>query len=395
MTPDTGDGHAGTFPLDPVEIAFGSPLGLEPSAPPIRIGGDPRIALDDLLRDALLRPPCVVAFSGGRDSSVVLAAATALARREGLPLPVPFSLRFPDDPDAEESDWQERVIRYLDLNDWERADPGHSLDFVGPVARHVLDRLGQIWPANSHFVVPAMAGAVGGSVVTGAFGDEIFTEDGGRTRLRAIRYGGARPALMDLARLAVTTGPRMIRRAAAVRRLRGLPTPGWLRPEATELVRARIARQLAAAPLRWDRSAVLFPRLRYALAGMATLRAIGDLHGVAVMAPLGDARFVAAVAAEAGPSGFPDRSAAMRRLFGDLLPEAILTRTSKASFRRAFWGPETAAFARAWASDGLSAGLVDADVLRRTWADAADATRALPAFAFQSATALQAAYLAS
>ncbi len=395
MIPGTGDPPAGPFPLDPIEIAFGSPLGIEPSTPPVRIRGDPRATLDDLLRDALRRPPCVVAFSGGRDSSVVLAAATALAKREGLPLPIPFSLRFADDPDADEADWQERVIRHLGLNDWERADPGHSLDFVGPVARRVLDRLGQVWPANSHFVVPALAGAGKGSVVTGAFGDEIFTEDIRRTRLRSIRYGGARPAPMDLVRLAAAAGPRVVRQAAAVRRVRGVPTPGWLRPEATVLVRARIAKQLAEAPLRWDRSAVLFPRLRYALAGMATLRAIGGLHGVAVTAPLGDARFVAAVAAQAGPSGFPDRSAAMRSLFGDLLPEAVLTRTSKASFRGAFWGPETAAFARAWAFEGLPSDLVDGNALRRTWSEAADTTGPLPAFAFQSATALQAAYLAS
>ena len=46
---------------------------------------DPRRALEHVVREALLRPPCGVAFSGGRDSSAVLAVAAHVARRDGLP----------------------------------------------------------------------------------------------------------------------------------------------------------------------------------------------------------------------------------------------------------------------------------------------------------------------
>ena len=55
----------------------------------------PRAAFEAAILPGLRRSPCLVSFSGGRDSSAVLATATAVARREGLPLPVPITHRFP------------------------------------------------------------------------------------------------------------------------------------------------------------------------------------------------------------------------------------------------------------------------------------------------------------
>ena len=50
---------------------------------------DPRPTLERILLGALQRAPCVVAFSGGRDSSALLAEATRVARVHGLEDPVP------------------------------------------------------------------------------------------------------------------------------------------------------------------------------------------------------------------------------------------------------------------------------------------------------------------
>ena len=102
--------------------------------------GTPREALDDAIRSALVHGPCYVTFSGGRDSSAVLAAATALARREGHALPVPVTRIYPDLPDTDESDWQRAVIDHLGLTEWVRLElrDGES-ELLGPAARDALE----------------------------------------------------------------------------------------------------------------------------------------------------------------------------------------------------------------------------------------------------------------
>jgi asparagine synthetase B (glutamine-hydrolysing) len=61
--------------------------------------------LERVLVRSLQRPPCLVAFSGGRDSAGVLAAASHAARRHGLPLPIPATYRFPGAAEVDESEW--------------------------------------------------------------------------------------------------------------------------------------------------------------------------------------------------------------------------------------------------------------------------------------------------
>ncbi|MFL5910985.1 MAG: asparagine synthase-related protein, partial [Gaiellaceae bacterium] len=97
-------------------------------APPV-----PLEALERALLPALARPPCGVAFSGGRDSSALLAAAVRAARRAGLEEPVAVTLRFPGRARAEESRWQELVARAVGLERWEILEIGDELDFVGPL----------------------------------------------------------------------------------------------------------------------------------------------------------------------------------------------------------------------------------------------------------------------
>ena len=72
--------------LTPLEVATGAPLGADPAAPslPMPRPGGPVAALEHSVLGALLRPPCVVSFSGGRDSSAALAVATRVARQQGI-----------------------------------------------------------------------------------------------------------------------------------------------------------------------------------------------------------------------------------------------------------------------------------------------------------------------
>ena len=132
---------------------------------------DPVTVLEYVVARALPRPPCLVSFSGGHDSSLVLAAAARAARRERLPLPVPVTWRVTDAPRAEESRWQEAVLAALRLPDWIRLEAGDDLDFVGPVAAGVLRRHGLLHPANAYLHAPLIERAARGTLLTGVGGD--------------------------------------------------------------------------------------------------------------------------------------------------------------------------------------------------------------------------------
>ncbi len=132
-----------------LELATGLLLGDDPESIPL-----PASAKDASLAEALAstilpllhRPPCCVSFSGGLDSSVILATATDLALRQGLPLPIPVTLRFPGVASAMETTWQELVVSHLRLPDWVKMDFTSELDALGPIARPALRRFGVLTP---------------------------------------------------------------------------------------------------------------------------------------------------------------------------------------------------------------------------------------------------------
>ncbi|HWC25368.1 MAG TPA: asparagine synthase-related protein, partial [Solirubrobacteraceae bacterium] len=161
--------------LSPLDVACG--IVFDPRPRPAALPAPtatPQRALEDAVLAALRRPPCVVSFSGGRDSSLVLAAAARVARRERLPPPIPATNRFPDAPETDETDWQEQVVAHLGLSDWERLEFTDELDAVGPYARRMLRAHGLLWPFNVHFHLPLLERARGGSLLTGLGGDQLF-----------------------------------------------------------------------------------------------------------------------------------------------------------------------------------------------------------------------------
>ena len=128
--------------LRPLDIAYGIPFGDDPVGPLERdlSGGSPREAIDAVLAEALARTPCLISFSGGRDSSALLAAAVRVARREGLDLPIPATLVFPQSEASNEDEWQAIVLDHLGLSEWERFEIVDEFDAVGPVATQALLR---------------------------------------------------------------------------------------------------------------------------------------------------------------------------------------------------------------------------------------------------------------
>lgn len=370
--------------LSPVELAVGFAVDAPP-APPLPAPGrtTPLAAIEGAMLPALLRAPCLVSFSGGRDSSAVLAIATRLARRCGLADPIPATIRVPAAADADEAAWQKQVVAHLRLADWARLEFTDELDVVGPVARAAMRRHGLPWPCNAHLHMPLLEAARGGSLITGIGGDELFAA-ASCPRATAVLAGRVKPVARDARRVVHYGAPRPLRRWYY--RRADLPMP-WLTPAGRRAVAAAFAALDASEPRR------LGARLAWMRGSAALVRVPETLHrlaadaGAAIAHPLLDAAVWAAVGSAAPRGGYLGRDAAMRDVVGELLPRDVVTRTSKAGFDAVLFARHSRGFAATWSGEGVPDELVDASALRAHWAE--------PAPSANSFTLLQAAFLAS
>lgn len=359
----------GFYQMSPFEVATGWLTGeLAGAAPnPDRPStASPVEALDSVLTPALARPPCVIAFSGGRDSSALLAVAARLAAREGLPAPVAATLRYPGEHDAHEERWQELVVRHLRLPTWEKVDGTDAADLLGPVATEGLRRHGVLWPPAHHTIVPLVRLAAGGTLVTGDGGDEVL---GARRITPIVRlFKGHCPSNKGEALEAVfALAPRPVRERAYCRSLRGQLTRSWLRPDAQADFAQALATDEAADPLSWRDSLRRLPRMRAWHLGFHNQDLVAEEEGTVMLRPLQEAGFLTALAHGSPTWGFPDRDTAMSELFGSLLPEELIRRPTKATFNRVVFGDHSRAFVDGWTGAGVPKDLVDPDALLRFW----------------------------
>lgn len=360
--------------LTPLEIASSVLVGRGDLSARSEAARSARAALEESLLRALRRPPCVVAFSGGRDSSALLSCAVQVAHREGLPEPIPVTLRFEGAPQTEEENWQALAIRHIGASDWVRRDFSDELDLVGPVAEAMMTRDGLPYPYNLHLHAPLIDEARGGSLVTGHGGDQALYPAGRALDVLARRV---RPSLRDLARIAVGVGPRPVRRAVLRSRI-WLAFP-WLRAEANaELTRAWLEDEVRQ-PFRWDSRLRELWRSRFMQLAARRIEALANETGVAVHHPFAEAGFVSALSREAGATGFAGRTVATEALFGDLLPDELIGRPTKASFDEVLWNRHTRSFVAGLDEKALERGLatleldaiVDPRALASHWAGAA------------------------
>ncbi len=301
----------------------------------------------------------------------MLAAATHIARRDGLGEPVPITIRSASAPRSHESEWQERVVSRLGLRDWIRIEIHDELDAVGPYARRVLDKHGLLWPFNVHFHLPMLEQAAGATLFTGVAGDELWAASHvRRERLR---------------RRALALAPHAFEvRALARNRPIGYP---WLRREAIREAKLVAGAHSASEPWSLGRRMRWYRSLDSIATGTRALDLIAADTGAAIEHPLLDAGVWGAVAAAAPRRGFRDREAALTAVAGDVLPPETIARRSKASFDAVFFHEHARAFAREWTGEGVPERLVDAEALREHWhEESPDA---------HSYTLLQAAWLAS
>lgn len=361
------------YVMTPTEIAWGYVVGYTGSLPPASAGAptDPRLALERVVRRSLERPPCGVAFSGGRDSAAVLAVATHVARRDGLPDPVPITRVFPEAPATDESEWQELVVRHLGLQDWVRHQFTDELDMVGPLATARLREHGVLWPPTLHVDIPVLESvADGGSVIDGEGGDEILGVEMHRIAAVASVLRGQRPPTKrNLRSLLGALAPGAVRvRRSRLRWSSHLEQlVPWLRPAVRAEILDVVTQSERDDPLSFAASLRRVPTRRTQTLTARNRRIFARLRGVEFTSPLLDPDVVHALAHEGGLLGRGDRTAVLRRLVPDLLPDPMLARVGKVLFGTAYMGRPTRAFAERWNGDGLDPDLVDVERLRASW----------------------------
>ena len=340
--------------LNALEAVAGCPLGGRARRAPrlASRGHQPLAALESAIEGSLDSGPPAVAFSGGRDSSLLLAVAARVCKRAGIGPPLPITLCMPGAlSEADEHGWQERVLNHLEIPDWHRIPITGELDLVGHYARRHLVRDGLLFPANAHSVVPMLEAAGDRCLLVGLGGDELLSPQQWRS-VHDLLARRRRPRHRDLVRLAAGALPRHIRglaRPACPERLEDMK---WLRPP----VRARLARSATRGfeePFLWRAAVRHVAARRDVVLPLLAQKRLAQASGHEVAAPLLDPRFVGALARAGGHHGWGTRTAAMNALSRDLLPEDVVGRTTKAYFNRVFFGEESRAFAETWSGRGL------------------------------------------
>jgi asparagine synthase (glutamine-hydrolysing) len=271
---------------------------------------------------------------------VVLAAAAAVARREGLPLPVPVTNVFPDARQSSEDEWQELVVRHLGLQEWVRLELRDELDCVGPLAKAILRRHGLLWPFNAHFHAPLLQVARGGTLLTGVGGDELLGTSHW-ARAASVLSGATWPGWRDVPRTVVAVAPHTLRKAVLRRRYPVDTRLPWLTDGANLELRRRSADDLAREPLRWSRRWQSWNERRETQIGLRSLKLIAADSEATIEHPLTDTGFISSIARHAAKRRLYDRSALLKVVFSSLLPTSLLERRSKAAFGRVFFGPES------------------------------------------------------
>ena len=327
----------------------------------------PRQALEAAVLEGLQRPPCVVDFSGGRDSSLVLAVASHVARREGLPLPVPRTNRFPLDPASNEDEWQELVVRHLRLDDWEVSEVSGDLDIIGGRAQASLMRYGLLVPERLYVSTASLELARGGSYLTGEGGDEVlgprracFARFAIESPKAVVRSHAVKPVVRNLL-------PKSGRFFVLWRQYSTAQLFPWLRPQAARDVTREVARFQAREPLAWRAFLHWHLRRRTTRTIAHNLSLIASEYDALSLQPLLGRAFVASLARCGGILGFATRTDAMTFLAEDLLPAAILGRETKPGFNTAYFTDIARGFAKDWDGRGVNEELVDPEKLQSAW----------------------------
>jgi hypothetical protein len=323
------------YSLTALDLASGFLTGVDRTLRPAVSGSqvDLATALRLAITEAIFGKQAYVSFSGGRDSSAVLAIATDVARRGGQPDPVPLTLRVVGSASADEAEWQEMVVRHLRLRDWIRIPVTDQLDVIGPVSTRVLGRQGLLYPANAYFHDLLAEQAMGGVLLAGGGGDELLEGSYAHHHARAwlgIERLTARTAMGIAASIAAK--PLYVRHES-----REIPRFRWLRPYAQAVFAKRLVGGQPAPVRGWAAGIAPLVRSRAMVGLQRGQGLIGSAKGTRIVNPFLDPVVVGAAMTQGGKAGLGGRAQAMRSLAGALLPDAVAVRQTKASFEDAMW----------------------------------------------------------
>lgn len=356
--------------LSPLEKALGLPIEQNRYRPadsrPELLEESAREALEGVIEDAIVsgNGHLAVMFSGGRDSSAVLAVATAVCRRLGADDPLPVTATYPQDPDTDEWDWREVVLKHLGLSKAVEIEITTERRMLSSRTLASLDSWGVVWPPAVYTQSLYFGSAPRAVFLTGEGGDGVL--EGGRiTPLTLVRQDFPRVSRSLLRSAAEALAPDVVHQAFERRAFvngRSLP---WLRTTKRQV----IARSLdfRRDPLHWGTGRFRVAGQRSVQLVVANSRFAAKLVGTDLRHPLLDDRFVAAIARDGGKWGYRGRTDVFRHLFGDLLPDRILARTTKAAFNTSRWGDDERDFAAGWTGQGIDLDLIDPDFLRNEW----------------------------
>ncbi|WP_168211868.1 asparagine synthase C-terminal domain-containing protein [Ruania zhangjianzhongii] len=353
--------------LTDTEVGVAAPLGSvavvndDPAADARTV----RAALERAVTDAVSSSgPCYVLFSGGRDSSLILALATHAARQLGADDPVPVTAVYPGDEQADETDWQDLVLEHLGLTERLVLSVTDERSTLGELATTHLRRRGLVWPEAVHTQPLFFAQLGSGTVLTGEGGD-AFLEGRRVTPLFLLRRRRRLPSLALLRAAGAALLPAAVVRAQARRTYADPDLLPWLRPAAREILAADEA--ALRGPLRWDVATWAIHHQRTTRLGLDNAVVSAAEYGLTMRHPIAETAVVAALAAEGGGWGFPGRTHLFRRLGADLLPDAVLARRSKAAFNASRWAEPEREFARSYTGGAFDPDLIDDARLQEVW----------------------------
>ena len=257
---------------------------------------------------------------------------------------MPITRVFPGITEAEESAWQERVVRHLGLGEWHRVVLHDEVDAIGPLARTRLVEHGVLWPPNLAGDVPLIEAVPGGSVIDGEGGDEVLGDES--HRVAEVQQLVREPWPLRKRRLRAAleaAAPARVRTSRARRHWASQLT--WLTPAGRELWLDTLAREEGQRPLSYAASLLMVPRKRKQVLAARNRRLLAARSDVEITSPLLHQDFIRALARRGGALGPGDRTAVLRGLVPDLLPDDVLARTSKGEYTRCYMGRPTREFA--------------------------------------------------